>query len=147
MRTLVLGLNGVASNGESHESANGVDVQFQHDPGSVGFCGFNRDPQRVRHFLVALAFSQQFEYLLFARRKPLEQDLRAFLLSRGTSGGRQLGKPIPSNARRLRTLRRPKQNISCDTAWTCRMQCSTVAMVSAASRVTSLEPSAFACNL
>jgi len=63
------GLDDVVADGVEDELGEGVEIEFEHDVGAVGFGGVDADVEEVGDFLVAFAFGEELEDFTFARRE------------------------------------------------------------------------------
>jgi len=60
-------LDDVVADGVEDELGEGVEIEFEHDVGAVGFGGVDADVEEIGDFLVGLAFGEELEDFAFAR--------------------------------------------------------------------------------
>ena len=62
-------MDDVIADGVHDQFGEGVEVEFEHDVGAVGFGGVDADVEEVGDFLVAFAFGEELEDFALARRE------------------------------------------------------------------------------
>jgi hypothetical protein len=81
-------LDDVVADGVDDQFGEGVEVEFEHYVGAVGFGGVDADAEEAGYFLVAFALGEELEYFAFARR---EAGAGGFRVVGGVGSGRGLG--------------------------------------------------------